>query len=285
MGRFFRRVGRAFREAWKAYARRFSRTMGFLALELCLCLLCLAPLMLVTEGGLLRYFAALAAVLWILGMLPARINAARAMQDGLEGGSLFTPVLGDFTAYGKKLLHGLRQGAYLLLWAAPLIAVVVYVYLHFAGAVDALTAMRMLRDFGGGKVTNGAIYLALLLAGLLLLLYLGAGFHSGARHAFALGEKHVLRRRRFGNLVCWIIAQAVILLPVWAALVIALSRYVSLLDNINGLFYGSVSLPSTKTTLLILGIGAAVSLPFMPLRSLVTAAYVRELNKEREEKE
>ena len=281
MGRFFRRVGRAFAGAWRAYWHRFSRTMGFLAVELCLYMMCLAPLLFLIGQGMV-FLAALCVPMWMLIIWPVRINAAAAMQNCLDGGSLFTPWLIDLSEYGRKLLQGLKQSAYLLLWSIPLIAAGIYAWIHFSGVggADALTVMRMIRDFGGGKTTSGVLNIALVFIGLLLLVCLGLGFHSGNRHAFVLGRRHMLRHRRFGNLVCWIFAQAVMLLPVWITLGIALSRYLFLLDNINGLLYGSVSLPSTKTTLLILGIGLGVTLPFLPLRSLITAAYVHELKEE-----
>ena len=42
----------------------------------------------------------------------------------------------------------------------------------------------------------------------------------------------------------------------------------------GGVMAGEVSLPSTKTSLLILGVGALLTLPLVPLRSMMTAAFI-----------
>ena len=53
-----------------------------------------------------------------------------------------------------------------------------------------------------------------------------------------------------------------------------------LLNNLTGVVNGTVEKPGTKTTLIILGIGAALTVPLLPLRSMVTAAFVNGLRKE-----
>ena len=66
-------------------------------------------------------------------------------------------------------------------------------------------------------------------------------------------------------------------LPLIIAAVIAILRYLPLMNDISGVVAGDVPLPSTRTTLIILGIGAVLTLPLLPIRSMVTAAYVRGL--------
>ncbi len=50
-----------------------------------------------------------------------------------------------------------------------------------------------------------------------------------------------------------------------------------LLNDVSGVLSGEVSLPDNRTSLIILGIGAALTVPLIPLRSMITAAYVRGL--------
>ena len=52
------------------------------------------------------------------------------------------------------------------------------------------------------------------------------------------------------------------------------------LKDLNGVVMNTVSLPSTKVTLMILAVGAVLTIPFLPLRSLIPAAYVNGLEKE-----
>ena len=136
----------------------------------------------------------------------------------------------------------------------------------------------MVYDFGGQDMKTGMIYLLRILAGLILLAFLGAGFHSGDRHAFVLDREGLLGWKRWGVLVCRICTLA-FLIPLIAAGVIAAVRYIPLLNDISGVVAGDVPKPSTRETLIILGIGAALTLPLLPLRSMVTAAYVNGLLK------
>ena len=69
----------------------------------------------------------------------------------------------------------------------------------------------------------------------------------------------------------------ILLLPLIIAVVLVIFRYLPLIDDISGVVAGDVPLPSTRTTLIILGIGAALTLPLLPMRSMVTAAYVNGL--------
>ena len=50
-------------------------------------------------------------------------------------------------------------------------------------------------------------------------------------------------------------------------------------DYISGVMSGDVPRPSLQETGIILGIGAALTLPMLPLRSMVTAAYVSGLRR------
>ena len=272
------KISQAFRNAFRTVAEQKGETLKFLVTETALTGICLAPLLFLTEKGPLQAAAALAGLLWLLVKIPARLNAAAAMQDSLGEGKVFSLRLADPGNYGKKLLYGLSRLALLLLWSAPLIAALLYAWEKYAGDTDGLTVMQMIYDFGGQDMKTGMIYLLLILAGLMVLAALGAGFHSGDRHAFVLNRKGLLKGKRPKVLLCRI-CSLVLLLPLIIAAVIAAMRYAPLLNNVSSVMSGEAELPSTRTTLIILGIGAALTWPLLPLRSMVTAAYVNGLNK------
>ena len=273
------KISDAFREASRVVRGQKSAALKFLITEGCLTLICLAPLLFLTEAAPIKYLAALTPVLWILLMLPARVNAAAAMQDSLGEGSLFSLRLADPSGYGWKLGYGLCRGLLLAIWGAPLIAAILFAWEKFAGQTDGLTVLQEVHAFGGRDMKTGMIYLLLILFGLILILLIGIGFHSGDRHARVLDQKGLMKGHRGKALLCWI-CSLVFLLPLLIALVLVMIRYAPLLNNLTGVVNGTVEKPGTKTTLIILGIGAALTVPLLPLRSMVTAAFVNGLRKE-----
>lgn len=272
------KISQAFRDAYRTAAGQKAETLKFLATETALTGLCLSPMLFLTEKGPLKYLAVISALLWLLVKIPARLNAAAAMQDSLREGKIFSLRLADPGGYGKKVGYGLTRLALLTLWAAPLIAALLFAWEKYAGDTDGLTVMQMIYRFGGEDMKTGMIYLILIFLGLVLLFALGAGFHSGDRHAWVLDRKGLLKGKRPKVLLCRI-CSLVFLLPLLIAGGIAVSRYVPLLNNVNGVMSGDVSLPATRITLIILSIGGILTLPLVPLRSLVTAAYVSGLEK------
>ena len=267
------KISQAFRNAFRTVSAQKGETLKFLAAEGALVLMCLAPLLFLTEKGPLKVLAALAVPLWLLVMVPARLNAAAAMQDSLGEGKIFSLRLADPGCYWKKVLYGLGRLGLLALWAVPLAAALLFAWDKYSGATDGLTVMNEIYDFGGQDMKTGVIYLLLILLALVLLAAVGAGFHSGDRHARALGQKGLLKGKRPGVLLCRI-CSLVFLLPLLIAAGAAAARYVPLLNDVGGVVSGDVPKPSTRTTLVILGIGAALTVPLVPLRSMVTAAYV-----------
>ena len=115
------KISQAFRDGARTVKEQKGETLKFLALETALTIMCLAPLLFLTQKGPLKYLAALALPLWLLVKAPARINAAAAMQDSLGEGKIFSLRLADPGNYGRKVLYGLGRLGLLLLWAAPLI--------------------------------------------------------------------------------------------------------------------------------------------------------------------
>ena len=272
------KISQAFRDGARTVKEQKGETLKFLALETALTIMCLAPLLFLTQKGPLKYLAALALPLWLLVKAPARINAAAAMQDSLGEGKIFSLRLADPGNYGRKVLYGLGRLGLMLLWAAPLIAALVYAWMQYVGVgnTDGLTVMQKIYEFGGKDTKTGMIYVLLILAGLAVLALLGAGFHSGDRHAWVLDEKGLMKGKRPKTLLCRI-CSLVYLLPLIIAFVIVAFRYAPLLNDISGVLQGDVPKPNTKVTLAILGAGAVLTLPLIPLRAMTTAAYVKVL--------
>ena len=273
------KISTAIRNAWRAYTASFGQTVKFLLAEACLTLICLAPLLFLSNASLAP-LALLSAALWLLVMLPARMNAALAMRDGLEGRSLCSPQLIETAGYGRKLFFAGKRGLLLLCWGAALIFLAVEFRIHFSGEVDSFTVMRMIKnDLGGGDQMRGILVLAGMLIAALLLLIFGCAFHSGARHAFAQGDKSLVKGHHGKILLSWL-ASLLSILPLLVALIAVIFRYAPALSDLNGLLMKTAALPSTKGTLLILGVGAVLTLPLLPLRSLIPAAFVAGLKKE-----
>ena len=272
------KISQAFRKAFRTVSGQKAEALKLLVTEIALTGICLAPLLFLTEKGPLRYLAALAGVLWLLVKVPARLNAAAAMQDSLGEGKIFSLRLADPGNYGRKVLYGLGRLGLLLLWAAPLIAALVYAWMQYVGVgnTDGLTVMQKIYEFGGKDTKTGMIYVLLILAGLAVLALLGAGFHSGDRHAWVLDEKGLMKGKRPKTLLCRI-CSLVYLLPLIIAFVIVAFRYAPLLNDISGVLQGDVPKPNTKVTRVILGVGAVLTLPLVPLRAMTTAAYVKGL--------
>ena len=270
----------AIRNAMRVYTRRGGDTLWFLVTEGCMTLICLTPALFLFDASL-RMLAWGVIPMWLLVMLPLRMNAAAVMQDALEGGSLFQRALGDFSGYGRKLLCGLKRAGFLLLWGLPAIFMAYQIREHVSGEMDGFTLMRMIRsDFGGGDLVRGVLVIAGIVVGTGLLILIGCAFHSGARHAFALGDP-ALPRGRHGKIVGIWVVSLISILPMLIALGATVVRYLPAFQDLNGLFMKTVQLPSTRGTVLILGMGALLTIPLLPLRSLIIAACMHGLRKEK----
>ncbi len=272
------KVSTVFRKAWKAYTASFGETLKFFLVEACLTLICLAPLLSLT-GKAPSWIATASGILWIFVMLPARMNAAIGMRAALKGGALGSRQLVSARHYGRKLACGLKRALFLLLWGAPLLAAAVTIYLHFSGDTDSFTVMRILKnDLGGGDYKRGILVVLLALAAALLLLVFGCAFHSGARHGFARGDARMVRGHHGKILLTWFLA-LVCVLPAAVAVVWAVCRYLPVVQDLNGLLMRQVKIPSFQETLIGLLIGVLLTLPFLPLRSLIQSATVEEIEK------
>ena len=269
------KIGQAFREAFKVYPGRSSDGLRFLTVEFCMTAACCVPLLFLALKGA-EWLALLCIPCYVLVMFWARVNAAAAMQDALGGGRLFSKRLVDGEGYGKKLAYGLSRAFYLILWGAPLIAGAIYARDQISGDTDALTVLRAIKAFGGGKLMQGGLYLLYIAIGMIVLFCFGLAWHSGDRHAYVLGDRKLMKGHRWGAVGCWI-CSLVTILPVLVSIGILAFRYAPMMSALDELIMGTATLPDTKTSIIIFAIGAALTVPLMPLRSLITAAWVRGL--------
>ena len=270
----------AFQKAFQTYAGRPGAAMKYLIVELCFWMICFSPLLFICDSSV-RFLASLAVPLWILVMMPVRMNAASALQEGLESGNIFSMRLADSSRWGAKLLRGLQRGLFLILWSMPLTAALYYAYRLYVGTdnMDIFTLLQSVQEFGGGDVKTGIRYAIYILLALILILLVGIAFHSGARHAWSLGDIRLINRHH-GKLVLGWICSLVTMLPLITAVIYTILRYMPALNDPNGLLAGSVNLPRTRTTIAVLGAGALLTLPLMPLKSLIIAAMVHQLKPE-----
>ncbi len=274
------KISQAFQNAGRVFAGQKASALKLLLLEACLTMFCFAPALFLWQESL-RWLALACVPLFLFILLPARMNAAVVMGEALAGGSLFSRGLVDFSGYGEKLRRALIRAFFLLLWSAPMIASVFVIREHVAGEMDGFTLMRMIRsDFGGGDLFTGVLVIGLIVLATVLLAVFGCAFHSGARHAWAQGDPDRVKGHHGRVVGTWVCALASVL-PFIIALIVVVIRYLPVLSDLNGLFMGSVNLPSTRVTLIILGVGAVLTLPLLPLRSLIIAAGVRGLAENR----
>ena len=152
-------------------------------------------------------------------------------------------------------------------------------YMAGAGNVDGLTLMRTVKKFGGGATTTGVLYVALILLATLILIAIGCAFHSGDRHAFVRNDPKLVKGHHGKIVLCWL-SSLIALLPIIIAIVAVIIRYLPALKNLNAIITNTMSLPSLRGTLIILAVGAILTIPLLPLRSLIPAAFVNGLEKE-----
>ena len=94
----------------------------------------------------------------------------------------------------------------------------------------------------------------------------------------AQGELTKMLRGHHGKIVlCWICSLVFVLPIILAAGIVSVRYLPKILFDV--MMDEEVPADYLTSTLIILGIGAALSLPMLPLRSMVTAAYVNGLKK------
>lgn len=271
------------KESLRLYKKNFGPLLLALLVQLVLRGIALSPLMFLAD----KQYACLAYAaipLYLLIVLPARQNYALALQDMMNGGSVFTTQLICPKAYGRKLWSGLKGMICILLWSAVTIISAVLLYAAFVGywGLDVITLMRICSTVGGGDIVNGLLLILGGIAASALLILLGCAVHSGARHALALGSKKLLRGNRLRLTALWF-GGLVLVIPFAAVVVYALGDYALTMVNAlkNFSFPSSFALNTKQMT--VLAAGAVVLLiPLLPLKSLLPAVFLRMVKEERD---
>lgn len=267
------------KEALAAYKKNFPQLCLALLVELVLRAIALSPVVFLADKALAP-LAYLAIPLYILIVLPAQQNYALALQDMMNGGSVFSLQLISTKDYGKKLLRGVKGLLCILLWSLLTIAGVSLLYAAVMGLVDFITLMRIFSAIGG-TVMDGVMIVAAAVAASCLLIVLGCAVHSGARHAIALGDKKLLKGNRLRLIALWFLG-CVLVVPFAAVVVAALGDYaLTLISSLKNLQLPAFTLNAKQAAMLI---GGAVVLlfPLLPLKNLLPAVYLRKVKEARD---
>lgn len=260
------------RESFRLYKQNFPQMMLALLVELVLRAMALSPLLFAADATLAP-LCWLAVPLYLLIVLPARENYALALQDMLNGGSVFSVRLISTENYGKKLLRGLKGTLCLLCWSALTIAGISLLYAAVMGLVDFITLMCIFAAIGGSFV-DGVVVVAAAVAGSMLFILLGCAVHSGTRHAIAMGEKRLMKGNRLRLTALWF-AGLLLVLPFVAVAAVALGDFaISLFNELKNLKLPAFTL-NLRQTLLLAGGALVLLCPALPLKNLLPAVYLR----------
>lgn len=259
-------------DSLRLYKKNFPQLMLALLLELVLRAIALCPLLFCLEPTLTP-LCWLTVPLYLLIALPARENYALALQDMMNGGSVFSLRLISTADYGKKLLRGLKGTLCILCWSTLTIAGVSLLYAAVKGLVDFITLMSIFKAIGG-SVTNGVAIVAAAVAGSVLIILLGCAVHSGTRHAIALGDRKLMKGNRLRLTGLWF-AGLLLVLPFAAVAAVALGDFaLSLLHELKNLKLPAFTL-NLRQTVLLIGGALVLLCPALPLKNLLPAVYLR----------
>jgi hypothetical protein len=266
-------------DSLRLYKKNFGPLCLTLLVQLVLRAIALSPVLFLADKALAP-LAFIAIPLYILIVLPARQNYAIALQDMLDGGSVFTPQLISVKDYWRKLFRGAKGMICMLLWSAVTITGVGLLYAAVRGLVDFITLMRIFSSIGG-NVMDGVMIVASAVAASCLLIVLGCAVHSGSRHAIALGNKKLMRGNRLRLTALWFLG-CILVLPFAAVVVYALGDYaLSLVRELKNLKLPAFTL-SVKQAALLIGGAAVLLFPALPLKNLLPAVYLRKVKEARD---
>ena len=273
------KVKNVWKDSFKLYKKNFGPLCLALLAELVLRGITLCPVLFLAEKKL-SPLALLAIPLYVLIVLPARQNFALALQDMMNGGSVFSAQLICMKDYGKKLLRGVKGMLCILLWSLLTIAGVSALYAALMGLVDFITLMRIFSAIGG-SVVDGILIVAGAVAGSCLLILLGCAVHSGSRHAHAMGDKKLLKGSRLGLTALWFAGLA-LLLPFVAVAAFTLGDFaVTVVSALKNIQMPSLSLNAQPAAMLIAG-AVVLLFPVLPLKNLLPAVYLRKVKEARD---
>ena len=268
------------KESLRLYRQNFGSLCLALLVELVLRGIALCPALFLADAKL-KPLALLAVPLYILIVLPARQNYALALQDMMNGGSVFSLRLVSTADYGKKLWRGVKGMLCILCWSAVTIAGVSLLYAAVMGLVDFITLMRIFSAIGGSSVVDGVMIVAAAVAASCLLILLGCAVHSGSRHAHALGSKKLLKGSRVKLTGLWFLG-LVLVVPFAAVVVAALGDYaLTLISALKNMQLPALTL-SAKQMAMLVGGAVVLLFPLLPLKNLLPAVYLRMVKEERD---
>lgn len=271
-GAFVMKMKPVLKESLRLYKRNFPQLCLALLVELVLRAIALSPVLFLADKALAP-LAYIAIPLYLLIVLPARQNYALALQDMMNGGSVFSLQLISAKDYWKKLWRGLKGALCILLWSAVTIAGVSLLYAAVMGLVDFITLMSIFKAIGG-NVVDGVMVVAAAVAASCLLIILGCAVHSGARHAVALGNKKLLKGNRLRLTALWFVG-LVLVVPFAAVVVVTLGDYaMTLISALKQLKLPSFALNAKQAAMLIGG-AVVLLIPVLPLKNLLPAVYLR----------
>ena len=266
-------------DSLRLYKKNFGPLCLTLLVQLVLRAIALSPVLFLADKALAP-LAFIAIPLYIFIVLPARQNYAIALQNMLDGGSVFTPQLISVKDYWRKLFRGVKGMICMLLWSAVTITGVGLLYAAVRGLVDFITLMRIFSSIGG-NVMDGVMIVAGAVAASCLLIVLGCAVHSGSRHAIALGNKKLLKGNRLRLTALWFLG-CILVLPFAAVVVYALGDYaLSLVRELKNLKLPAFTL-SVKQAALLIGGAAVLLFPALPLKNLLPAVYLRKVKEARD---
>ena len=266
-------------DSLRLYKKNFGPLCLTLLVQLVLRAIALSPVLFLADQALAP-LAFIAIPLYILIVLPARQNYVIALQNMLDGGSVFTPQLISVKDYWRKLFRGVKGMICMLLWSAVTITGVGLLYAAVRGLVDFITLMRIFSSIGG-NVMDGVMIVAGAVAASCLLIVLGCAVHSGSRHAIALGNKKLMRGNRLRLTALWFLG-CILVLPFAAVVVYALGDYaLSLVRELKNLKLPAFTL-SVKQAALLIGGAAVLLFPALPLKNLLPAVYLRKVKEARD---
>ena len=270
------KVKNVWKDSFKLYKKNFGPLCLALLAELVLRGIALCPVLFLADQTL-SPLALLAIPLYVLIVLPARQNYALALQDMLNGGSVFSTQLICTKDYGKKLLRGVKGMLCILLWSLLTIGSVALLYAAFMGfwGLDVITLMRICSSIGG-DVVKGMVMILCGIAATALLILLGCAVHSGSRHAHAMGDKKLLKGNRLGLTALWFLG-CVLLIPFLVVAAFTLGDFaVTVVSALKNMQMPALSLNAQQAAMLIAG-AVVLLFPVLPLKNLLPAVYLRKV--------
>lgn len=276
--------------AWGLYRRHWGSLMLMLLVELVLRLMAATPLLFLAAPET-RLLALLCLPLWVLIVLPARQNAAQVMAGLQAGAPLQLTALVSTRDYSRKLCRGLKQTGLLLLWTLPFLCATAFALYLFKGktvpgVTDSLSLWRMSIDLGNSRVVKALLPISDIatvrgvgaVAALYLLtltpFFFGLAFHSGTRHAFALGHgPKALKGRRGGVILTWLVGLLTLAPFALVAARIGSGFLAGVLGAVASL--DPASLPPLDQNIWLIALAFVVlCLPLVPFKQLLTACRV-----------